>query len=129
MVKWFFWIKQHIVDENNDSAAAADDIFQKINMKGTFPRAVIIDDFAEFFDDTNCKKRYGGNYRGLDLAMVCTLALCRPRKQDFQHLIYDIVVSSGDQHIQAIAMSHIYINIIKQWKTTARIVISKRRPE
>ncbi|KAI3967570.1 hypothetical protein MKW92_009270 [Papaver armeniacum] len=76
------------------------DIFQKIKMKyveddegikkyfaafhmhcnnegGTFPGVVIIDDFGEFFDDTNCKQRYGGNYRGRDLAVVRTLALCR----------------------------------------------------
>ncbi|KAI3986890.1 hypothetical protein MKX01_014591 [Papaver californicum] len=46
------------------------------NEGGTFPGAVIIDDFGGFFDDTNCQQRYGGNYRGRDLAMVRTLALC-----------------------------------------------------
>ncbi|KAI3890572.1 hypothetical protein MKX03_036120 [Papaver bracteatum] len=30
------------------------------NEGGTFPGVVIIDDFGEFFDDTNCKQRYGG---------------------------------------------------------------------
>ncbi|KAL4185836.1 hypothetical protein AMTRI_Chr10g232740 [Amborella trichopoda] len=74
--------------------APSSDIFNKIQMKyleddeglkkyfaafhfhETFPTAVIIDDFGEFFHDRNCQERYG-NQRGRDLAMVRTLALCR----------------------------------------------------
>ncbi|KAK9277351.1 hypothetical protein L1049_006893 [Liquidambar formosana] len=70
------------------------DIFQRIQMKyvdddegikkyfaafhlhDTFPVAVIIDDFGDFFDERNCQERYG-NPRGRDLAMVRTLALCQ----------------------------------------------------
>ncbi|XP_019189347.1 PREDICTED: uncharacterized protein LOC109183739 isoform X2 [Ipomoea nil] len=40
------------------------------------PVSVIIDDFANFFDERNCQQRYN-NARGRDLAMVRTLALCR----------------------------------------------------
>ncbi|XP_031114678.1 uncharacterized protein LOC116018814 isoform X2 [Ipomoea triloba] len=40
------------------------------------PVSVIIDDFADFFDERNCQQRYN-NARGRDLAMVRTLALCR----------------------------------------------------
>ncbi|CAH9112776.1 unnamed protein product [Cuscuta europaea] len=70
------------------------DIFQRIHMKyiddeegikkyfaafhvhDEIPVSVIIDDFADFFDDRNCQQRYN-NARGKDLAMVRTLALCR----------------------------------------------------
>ncbi|XP_010245976.1 PREDICTED: uncharacterized protein LOC104589374 [Nelumbo nucifera] len=75
---------------------ASSDVFNRIRMKyvedyeginkylagfhlhqlGTYPTAVVIDDFGDFFDDKNCKERLG-NPRGRDLAMVRTLALCR----------------------------------------------------
>ncbi|KAL3835746.1 hypothetical protein ACJIZ3_010482 [Penstemon smallii] len=42
----------------------------------SFPVSVIIDDFADFFDQRNCQERYS-NPRGRDLAMVRVLALCR----------------------------------------------------
>ncbi|GAV71464.1 hypothetical protein CFOL_v3_14958 [Cephalotus follicularis] len=69
------------------------DVFQRIQMKyvdddegikkyfaafhlhDTFPSAVIVDDFGDFFDQRICQDRYG-NPRGRDLAMVRTLALC-----------------------------------------------------
>ncbi|PIA26105.1 hypothetical protein AQUCO_10000041v1 [Aquilegia coerulea] len=70
------------------------DVFQRIEMKyveddqgikkyfaafhllKTFPAAVIVDDFGDFFDDSNCQAKYN-NQRGRDLAIVRTLALCR----------------------------------------------------
>ncbi|KAJ0969260.1 hypothetical protein J5N97_022137 [Dioscorea zingiberensis] len=70
------------------------DVFQRIQMKyvedddgikkyfaafhlhESFPLAVIIDDFADFFGERTCQNRYG-NARGRDLAMVRTLALCQ----------------------------------------------------
>ncbi|CAI9093078.1 OLC1v1028486C1 [Oldenlandia corymbosa var. corymbosa] len=42
----------------------------------TFPALVVIDDFADFFDQRNCQERYG-NARGRELAMVRVLALCQ----------------------------------------------------
>ncbi|KAF8408484.1 hypothetical protein HHK36_007639 [Tetracentron sinense] len=72
---------------------SSSDVFQRIQMKyidddegikkyfaafhlhDTFPVAVIVDDFGDFFDDRNCQERYS-NPRGRDLAMVRTLALC-----------------------------------------------------
>nr|DAD42060.1 TPA_asm: hypothetical protein HUJ06_000290 [Nelumbo nucifera] len=47
-----------------------------LHQLGTYPAAVVIDDFGDFFDDKNCKERLS-NPRGRDLAMVRTLALCR----------------------------------------------------
>ncbi|XP_039139168.1 uncharacterized protein LOC120276479 [Dioscorea cayenensis subsp. rotundata] len=70
------------------------DVFQRIQMKyvededgikkyfaafhlhESFPIAVIIDDFADFFSERTCQNRYA-NARGRDLAMVRTLALCK----------------------------------------------------
>ncbi|EOX99637.1 hypothetical protein QUC31_014557 [Theobroma cacao] len=70
------------------------DVFQRIKMKyaddddgikkyfaafhlhDTFPAAVIVDDFGDFFQERSCQERYG-NPRGRDLAMVRTLALCQ----------------------------------------------------
>ncbi|KAK6936956.1 hypothetical protein RJ641_033986 [Dillenia turbinata] len=49
--------------------------FAAFHMYETFPAAVVIDDFGDFFDERNCRERYG-NSRGRDLAMVRTLALC-----------------------------------------------------
>ncbi|GMN49362.1 hypothetical protein TIFTF001_018519 [Ficus carica] len=72
---------------------ASSDVFKRIQMKyveddegikkyfaafhlhPTFPSTIIIDDFGDFFDERNCKERYG-NSRGRELAMVRTLALC-----------------------------------------------------
>nr|XP_027100073.1 uncharacterized protein LOC113719166 [Coffea arabica] len=42
----------------------------------TFPLSVIIDDFADFFDERNCQDKYT-NPRGRDLAMIRVLALCQ----------------------------------------------------
>ncbi|KAI3472912.1 hypothetical protein Pfo_029161 [Paulownia fortunei] len=50
--------------------------FAAFHLHDTFPVSVIIDDFAEFFDERNCQERYN-NPRGRDLAMVRVLALCR----------------------------------------------------
>ncbi|XP_015895906.1 uncharacterized protein LOC107429689 isoform X2 [Ziziphus jujuba] len=49
--------------------------FAAFHLHDTFPAAVVIDDFGNFFDDRSCQERYG-NPRGRDLAMVRTLALC-----------------------------------------------------
>ncbi|KAL5717359.1 hypothetical protein ACHQM5_010375 [Ranunculus cassubicifolius] len=50
--------------------------FASFHLHETFPSAVIVDDFGDFFNDRNCQNRYG-NQRGRDLAIVRTLALCR----------------------------------------------------
>lgn len=49
--------------------------FAAFHLHKDFPRAVIIDDFCEFFDEGKCQERYGQS-RGRDVAMVRTLALC-----------------------------------------------------
>ncbi|KAF5187113.1 tRNA dimethylallyltransferase [Thalictrum thalictroides] len=50
--------------------------FAAFHLHKTFPAAVIVDDFGDFFDDSNCQAKYS-NQRGRDLAIVRTLALCR----------------------------------------------------
>ncbi|OVA09667.1 hypothetical protein BVC80_9101g203 [Macleaya cordata] len=50
--------------------------FAAFHMHQTFPLAVIVDNFGDFFHESNCQERYG-NHRGRDLAIVRTLALCR----------------------------------------------------
>ncbi|KAM3233743.1 hypothetical protein P3L10_019102 [Capsicum annuum] len=50
--------------------------FAAFHMHDPAPASVIIDDFADFFDQGNCQERYN-NTRGKDLAMVRILALCR----------------------------------------------------
>ncbi|KAK4413545.1 hypothetical protein Salat_2767100 [Sesamum alatum] len=50
--------------------------FAAFHLHDTFPVSVIIDDFADFFNERNCQERYN-NPRGRDLAMVRVLALCR----------------------------------------------------
>lgn len=50
--------------------------FAAFHMHDPAPVSVIIDDFADFFDQGNCQERYNNN-RGRDLAMVRVLALCR----------------------------------------------------
>nr|XP_025884348.1 uncharacterized protein LOC101251654 isoform X2 [Solanum lycopersicum] len=50
--------------------------FAAFHMHDPAPVSVIIDDFADFFDQGNCQERYN-NTRGRDLAMVRVLALCR----------------------------------------------------
>ncbi|XP_060186179.1 uncharacterized protein LOC132615583 isoform X1 [Lycium barbarum] len=50
--------------------------FAAFHMHDPAPVSVIIDDFADFFDEGNCQERYN-NTRGRDLAMVRVLALCR----------------------------------------------------
>ncbi|PPS05961.1 hypothetical protein GOBAR_AA14681 [Gossypium barbadense] len=49
--------------------------FAAFHLKDTFPVAVVVDDFGDFFYERSCQERYG-NPRGRDLAMVRTLALC-----------------------------------------------------
>ncbi|KAK4370958.1 hypothetical protein RND71_010433 [Anisodus tanguticus] len=49
--------------------------FAAFHMHDPAPVSVIIDDFADFFDQGNCQERYN-NSRGRDLAMVRVLALC-----------------------------------------------------
>ncbi|KAF3616311.1 putative Light-regulated protein precursor [Capsicum annuum] len=50
--------------------------FAAFHMHDPAPASVVIDDFADFFDQGNCQERYN-NTRGRDLAMVGILALCR----------------------------------------------------
>ncbi|KAJ4845197.1 hypothetical protein Tsubulata_033874 [Turnera subulata] len=49
--------------------------FAAFHLYDTFPLAVVVDDFGDFFVERNCQERYG-NPRGRDLAMVRVLALC-----------------------------------------------------
>lgn len=49
--------------------------FAAFHLNDTFPAAVVVDDFGDFFEERRCQERYG-NARGRDLAMVRTLALC-----------------------------------------------------
>ncbi|GAB2297511.1 hypothetical protein Dimus_031611 [Dionaea muscipula] len=50
--------------------------FAAFHLHESFPVAVIVDDFGDFFDQRYCQERYA-NSRGRDLAMVRTLALGR----------------------------------------------------
>ncbi|XP_073001758.1 uncharacterized protein [Typha latifolia] len=50
--------------------------FAAFHLHDSFPVAVVIDDFGDFFNDRNCQLRYC-NARGRDLGMVHTLALCQ----------------------------------------------------
>ncbi|XP_031490707.1 uncharacterized protein LOC116257849 [Nymphaea colorata] len=50
--------------------------FAAFHLHDSFPAAVVIDDFGDFFDERTSQDRYG-NARGRDLAMVRTLALSR----------------------------------------------------
>ncbi|XP_021867253.1 uncharacterized protein [Spinacia oleracea] len=49
--------------------------FAAFHLLHSFPSAVIIDDFGDFFLESKCQQRYN-NPRGRDLAMVRVLALC-----------------------------------------------------
>ncbi|KAG2706444.1 hypothetical protein I3760_05G104000 [Carya illinoinensis] len=49
--------------------------FAAFHLHDTFPAAVVIDDFGDFFEERSCQEKYN-NPRGRDLAMVRTLALC-----------------------------------------------------
>ncbi|XP_031286141.1 uncharacterized protein LOC116144859 [Pistacia vera] len=49
--------------------------FAAFHLHDTFPAAVVVDDFGDFFDERTCQERYA-NPRGRDLAMVRILALC-----------------------------------------------------
>ncbi|RAL55023.1 hypothetical protein DM860_013719 [Cuscuta australis] len=62
---------KYIVDEEGIKK-----YFAAFHVHDAIPFLVIIDDFADFFDDRNCQQRYN-NARGKDLAMVRTLAVCR----------------------------------------------------
>ncbi|KAI3944870.1 hypothetical protein MKW92_007793 [Papaver armeniacum] len=80
------------------------------NEGGTFPGAAIIDDFREFFDDTNCKQRYGGNYQGRDLAMVRTLALCRDAiLHANERLLLESSLVGGDKYSCKILISDTHL--------------------
>ncbi|KAK9108602.1 hypothetical protein Syun_024613 [Stephania yunnanensis] len=50
--------------------------FAAFHLHEMSPKAVIVDDFGDFFDDSKCQEKYNSP-RGRDLAMVRTLALCR----------------------------------------------------
>ncbi|XP_020093542.1 uncharacterized protein LOC109713764 isoform X3 [Ananas comosus] len=50
--------------------------FAAFHLHESFPVAVIIDDFGDFFSERICQQRYA-NARGRDIAMVRTLALCQ----------------------------------------------------
>lgn len=50
--------------------------FAAFHIHSTFPAAVIVDDFGDFFQERSCQEKYD-NPRGRDLAMVRTLALCQ----------------------------------------------------
>lgn len=50
--------------------------FAAFHLHDTIPRAVIIDDFFDLFDDWQCKKLYG-QARGREIGIVRTLALCK----------------------------------------------------
>ncbi|KAB1207698.1 hypothetical protein CJ030_MR7G005486 [Morella rubra] len=49
--------------------------FAAFHLYDTFPTAVVVDDFGDFFEERSCRERYN-NPRGRHLAMVRTLALC-----------------------------------------------------
>ncbi|MBA0759902.1 hypothetical protein Gotri_022713, partial [Gossypium trilobum] len=59
---------------NDDDDEGIKKYFAAFHLKDTFPIAVVVDDFGDFFHES-CQERYG-NPRGRDLAMVRTLALC-----------------------------------------------------
>ncbi|MBA0642290.1 hypothetical protein Goklo_026710, partial [Gossypium klotzschianum] len=60
---------------NDDDDEGIKKYFAAFHLKDTFPIAVVVDDFRDFFHERSCQERYG-NPRGRDLAMVRTLALC-----------------------------------------------------
>ncbi|KAB2045374.1 hypothetical protein ES319_D01G157200v1 [Gossypium barbadense] len=60
---------------NDDDDEGIKNYFAAFHLKDTFPIAVVVDDFGDFFHERSCQERYG-NPRGRDLAMVRTLALC-----------------------------------------------------
>ncbi|XP_043689591.1 uncharacterized protein LOC122640451 [Telopea speciosissima] len=49
--------------------------FAAFHLLKTFPLAILVDDFGEFFDERSCMERLS-NPRGRDMLMVRTLALC-----------------------------------------------------
>ncbi|KAF3430914.1 hypothetical protein FNV43_RR25644 [Rhamnella rubrinervis] len=67
----FHRIEMKYVDDDEDIKK----YFSAFHLHDTFPAAVVIDDFGNFFQERGCQQRYG-NPRGRDLAMVRTLALC-----------------------------------------------------
>ncbi|XP_038982327.1 uncharacterized protein LOC103703889 isoform X3 [Phoenix dactylifera] len=66
---------QHIQIKYVEDDEGIKKFFASFHLHESFPVAVIIDDFGDFFSDKNCQQRYN-NARGRDLAMVRTLALC-----------------------------------------------------
>ncbi|XP_058102957.1 uncharacterized protein LOC131246638 isoform X2 [Magnolia sinica] len=67
---------QHIQMKYLEDDEGIKKYFAAFHLYETFPIAVIIDDFGDFFNDRHCQERYG-NARGRDLAMVRALALCQ----------------------------------------------------
>ncbi|KAL1060500.1 hypothetical protein V6Z11_1Z093400 [Gossypium hirsutum] len=65
----------YILYINDDDDEGIKKYFAAFHLKDTFPIAVVVDDFGDFFHERSCQERYG-NPRGRDLAMVRTLALC-----------------------------------------------------
>lgn len=59
-----------------DDDEGINNYFAALHLHDVFPASIIIDDFADFFGERNCRERYN-NPRGRELAMVHALALCR----------------------------------------------------
>ncbi|KAG8503255.1 hypothetical protein CXB51_001228 [Gossypium anomalum] len=66
-------IKMKYINDDDDEGIKK--YFAAFHLKDTFPIAVVVDDFGDFFHERSCQERYG-NPRGRDLAMVRTLSLC-----------------------------------------------------
>ncbi|GKU96262.1 hypothetical protein SLEP1_g9513 [Rubroshorea leprosula] len=66
---------QHIKMKYIEDDEGIKKYFAAFHMHDTFPAAIVIDNFGDFFNEWNCQERHR-NPRGRDLAMVHTLALC-----------------------------------------------------
>ncbi|KAG8365800.1 hypothetical protein BUALT_Bualt17G0009500 [Buddleja alternifolia] len=69
-------IFQNIQMKYVNDAEGIKNYFAAFHLHNTFPASVIIDDFADFFDERSCQEKYN-NARGRDMAMIRVLALCR----------------------------------------------------
>lgn len=59
-----------------DDDEGINNYFAALHLLDVLPASIIIDDFADFFGERNCRERYN-NPRGRELAIVHALALCR----------------------------------------------------
>ncbi|MBA0550775.1 hypothetical protein Golob_021691 [Gossypium lobatum] len=84
----------YILYINDDDDEGIKKYFAAFHLKDTFPIAVVVDDFGDFFHERSCQERYG-NPRGRDLAMVRTLALCH------NAIIFAKYVSFNSRHFGA----------------------------